>query len=66
MDCIKCGGDTKVHDSRHYNGNMYRQRECLSCGFRFWTTERLASTTDISALWRQHNIESRRKRGGKE
>ena len=60
MDCIKCGYDTKVHNSRHYNGNMYRQRECLRCGFRFWTKERLIeNTTEVSDMWRDYNRQKR-------
>lgn len=42
MDCIKCGGKTKVIDSRpsELDGTCWwRRRECLECGERFSTYE---------------------------
>ena len=35
MNCIECGGDTKVVDRR----GVRRRRECLACGTRFSTEE---------------------------
>ena len=38
MKC-KCGGDTRVVDSRIVEGGLRRRRLCLDCGFRFSTLE---------------------------
>jgi len=43
MRCPYCGfSDTKVTDSRDTDEGIRRRRECLSCGQRFTTNERLA------------------------
>ena len=43
MRCPYCGfTDTKVTDSRDTDAGIRRRRECLSCGQRFTTNERLA------------------------
>jgi transcriptional regulator NrdR family protein len=36
LNCTKCGGDTKVTDTRKL---IYRRRRCLACDFRFTTVE---------------------------
>ena len=42
MNCPYCGyQDSKVVDSREVNEGIRRRRECLSCGSRFTTYERL-------------------------
>ncbi|MBR6801221.1 MAG: transcriptional repressor NrdR [Eubacteriaceae bacterium] len=44
MKCLKCGHpDSKVVDSRSADDSksIRRRRECLSCGFRFTTYERI-------------------------
>jgi len=42
MNCPYCGfHDSKVIDSREVNDGIRRRRECLSCGSRFTTYERL-------------------------
>ena len=42
MDCPYCGyHDSKVIDSRDVNDGIRRRRQCLSCGARFTTYERL-------------------------
>ena len=44
MECPSCGHqESKVVDSRPYDGNkaIKRRRECLACGYRFSTFERL-------------------------
>jgi transcriptional repressor NrdR len=44
MRCPYCGfADTKVTDSRDSEEGIRRRRECLSCGQRFTTVERLAA-----------------------
>ena len=44
MDCPFCGyDDSKVIDSRDVNDGIRRRRQCLSCGSRFTTYERLQS-----------------------
>jgi len=45
MNCAFCGHhDTKVVDSRDVNDGVRRRRQCLSCGSRFTTYERLQPT----------------------
>ena len=42
MDCPYCGyHDSKVIDSRNINEGIRRRRQCLKCGSRFTTYERL-------------------------
>ena len=42
MNCPYCGYyDSKVTDSRSVNDGIRRRRQCLSCGSRFTTYERL-------------------------
>src|SRR3972149_240357 len=44
MRCPYCGfADTKVTDSRDADDGIRRRRECLSCGQRFTTLERMAT-----------------------
>ncbi len=45
MNCPYCHyRDSKVIDSRDVNDGIRRRRQCLSCGSRFTTYERLQST----------------------
>lgn len=39
MNCLTCGGKTKVIDSRLVDATCRRRRVCLVCGFRFSTQE---------------------------
>lgn len=42
MNCPYCGhGDSRVIDSREVNDGIRRRRQCLDCGSRFTTYERL-------------------------
>jgi len=42
MDCPYCGyPDSRVIDSREVNEGIRRRRQCLSCGARFTTYERM-------------------------
>ena len=46
MNCPYCGyHDSKVIDSREVNEGIRRRRECLNCGSRFTTYERLQPTS---------------------
>ena len=46
MRCPYCGfADTKVTDSRDTDEGIRRRRECLACGQRFTTVERLVSSS---------------------
>ncbi len=48
MNCLQCGfKDTKVIDSRDVNEAIRRRRECLSCGFRFTTYERVQTSNMV-------------------
>jgi transcriptional repressor NrdR len=45
MKCPHCGyEDSKVIDSRDVNETVRRRRECLGCGFRFTTHERIQTS----------------------
>ena len=45
MQCPFCGHeDSKVIDSRDVNETVRRRRECLGCGFRFTTHERIQTS----------------------
>lgn len=47
MLCPKCKGATTVYDTRHKpDGSTKRNRECLCCGFRFRTVEKVAVLHD--------------------
>lgn len=47
MQCPKCGGDTKVIDSRQTQWDIIRRRrQCLSCEHRFNTAEREEKETE--------------------
>ena len=47
MKCIKCGGKTKIIDSRHNKPDeVRRRRECLKCGYRFSTYETVIKKKD--------------------
>ena len=46
MKCPSCGyGDSKVIDSREVNDGIRRRRQCLVCGHRFTTYERLEAVS---------------------
>ena len=46
MNCPYCGyHDSKVIDSREVNEGIRRRRQCLNCGSRFTTYERLHPTS---------------------
>lgn len=41
MECIFCGGNTRVTDKRDIETGVRRRRECTECGKRFTTYERI-------------------------
>jgi len=48
MKCSYCGyTDSKVIDSREVNESIRRRRECLGCGLRFTTYERVQTSNII-------------------
>ena len=47
MNCPECGGKSRVLDSRISKGECRRRRECLKCGERYTTWERMGSITDV-------------------
>lgn len=58
MRCAQCKkGDTRVIDSRDGNNSIRRRRECLLCGFRFTTYERV-EIPQIKVEKRDGRIES--------
>ena len=44
MDCPYCGKNTRVTDKRKSPGGIRRRRECLKCGKRFTTYERISKS----------------------
>ncbi len=58
MDCVKCGGETCVTDSRPRGGGkngIRRRRRCRDCGERFTTSE--YHEDDLPALARAVDME---------
>jgi len=50
-ECPKChNADTKVFDSRQRGNRRLRKRKCLTCGFRFITTELFGNIADLLPL----------------
>ena len=41
MKCPVCGGNTRVMETRENQWGNERKRECLECGIRFITLERV-------------------------
>ena len=62
MKCLKCSSETKVIDKRSKDDSEVnrRRRECLKCGHRFTTYERVEAVTDVIA-----GISQVKKRNGK-
>jgi hypothetical protein len=46
MDCVRCPVDTRVLDTRPAGDAVRRRRECLVCGERFTTWERVDLDAD--------------------
>ena len=43
MNCVKCGGTTRVVDTCADKDTVYRKRKCTSCGLIIYSTEQLAT-----------------------
>lgn len=39
MNCPECDGKTRVRDSRRVEMVVARKRECIECGYSFYTQE---------------------------
>ena len=50
MTCPVCGGDTTVVCTRSDCEGVYRRRECLTCGHKFYTTELESGSDDFNRL----------------
>lgn len=37
--CSHCGGTSRVRETRTTTGTIRRRRECIKCGYRWWTHE---------------------------
>ena len=62
MKCPKCGGQTKVTESRLWGNTTLRRRKCLGCGRIFITEELITSAADENYLaWRRTYYAKRRK-----
>nr|DAE50734.1 MAG TPA: Transcription factor S-II (TFIIS) [Bacteriophage sp.] len=62
MDCVKCGGDTKVADTRRVDHVTYRIRKCLECGHKFYTKEVETDRAGIDEYYAAHRQELRERR----
>lgn len=47
MNCPKCGGNTKVTDSRSDSKSVHRRRKCILCGNVFYTAETKSDSDDM-------------------
>ena len=64
MDCVKCGGATKITDTRRVDHVTYRARKCFECGHKFYTKEVETDRSGIDeyyAIWRRERRERRQK-----
>ena len=61
MVCPKCRGKVKVIRPASSENAVYRIRECVDCGLRFYTSEIIASNSRI-AFYDAHNQYLREKR----
>lgn len=52
MNCPVCNKATKVIDSRRADHEVHRKRECLNCGFQFYTTEIQTDSKGINKCYR--------------
>lgn len=50
MKCPKCGGDSKVTDSRKAHDEIYRRRACKKCGYSFYTFEAIDESENVKKL----------------
>lgn len=52
MKCPKCGGKSKVIDTRHNNTKTFRKLKCIECGNLYFTKEEVTEYREIVTDWR--------------
>lgn len=64
MTCPVCGGQTKITDVMMDVDCVSRERKCLSCDFKFYTTETddPAARAEILRRHREHNQQRKTRR----
>ena len=62
MNCVKCGGISRVFNSAKTSKGVYRERMCVSCGKRWYTEEIASNSTGIGLLINQIKEERRAER----
>lgn len=65
MDCVKCGGATRIIDTRRVDHVTYRTRKCLECEHKFYTKEVETDRSGLDeyyAIWRRECRERRQKK----
>lgn len=58
MNCPRCDAKTKVIDTVFNSGHneVYRRRQCVKCGYMYYTTENIANVTgDFLDNWNRHH-----------
>lgn len=55
MDCLNCGGKTKVIDTAGDKTGTYRCRKCTKCGHKFYTAEVPHSSAQLRLSRLRHN-----------
>jgi transcriptional regulator NrdR family protein len=48
MKCVKCGGKTRVQESRAKPEGYYRRRFCVACGHSYVTVESDTTAVELS------------------
>ena len=62
MTCPVCGGRTNVIYCKADCEGVYRRRNCLECGHRFYTSEQESDGADFKRLDATFQREQRRRR----
>lgn len=61
MNCITCGGETRVDETILSKGIIYRKRKCTNCNQRFFTKEMPVKDEECKQLFTEWSRERSRK-----
>jgi transcriptional regulator NrdR family protein len=63
MNCPECDGKTRVRDSRRVEMVVARKRECIKCGYSFYTQEEEVDEPDaLKYYWATTKARERMKK----
>lgn len=52
LECMECDGTMRVLDTRTYAGEVYRRRQCKTCGKTVWTVEVECTESERAELFK--------------